>query len=219
MSSKRPSARSRVTRDQRSLLEALDAPEAKRLLGALLDKRPELLADVAALADAKLGAVTVEDVAEDVAFALGELGVEDVWEHSGAQSDGSYVEPSEAASTVVEEALSPFVEDLARRIGLGREGEALAVCQGTLLGLYRVAQAASEGEAGFLDGYGPDCIRDTAGFVIETWKRGGTRAGSGSARRVRDWAAMHQFASEALPEWRSFLTRMLGRAPTRRERP
>ncbi len=57
-------------RARRALVDALDGAEAKRLLAALLDVRPELLMEVAGLAEAELGAVTAEDLAEDVAFAL-----------------------------------------------------------------------------------------------------------------------------------------------------
>lgn len=211
--------RAKVVRERRSLVDALDATEAKRLLGSLLDARPELLAETAALADSQLGAVSMEDVADDVAFALEELQVEDIWERSGTQSDGSYVEPIEAAWTVVEEAAAPFVEDLRRRILLGREEEALAICQGALLGLYRVSQASGEREDGFLEGHAPDSIKGAARLVVEAWKKGAARARSGWARRARDWSAMQEFVSEALPEWRSFLTWLFGRAPSRRERP
>ena len=138
----RPDSPSSVKKERarRALLDALDGAEAKRLLAALLDVHPELLREVADLAEAELGAVTAEDVAENVAFALEGLSPEDIWERAGAQPDGSYMEPAEVAGEVVGEPVAPFLADLTRRIELGRREEATAICQGILLGLYQSSQ-------------------------------------------------------------------------------
>lgn len=140
MASARSSRKSRAKRGRRALLDALDAAETRRVLVALLDAHPELVAEATALAEAQLGEVTVEDVAEDVGFALGQLQVEDIWQRAGTQPDGEYVDPTDAAWELVEEAAAPFFEDLERRLGLGRSAEAMAVCQGILLGLYRLSR-------------------------------------------------------------------------------
>ncbi len=207
-------ARTRATalRDPRELIEALDASEAKRLLATLLDARPDLVAEAAALASAELGSMTVERVATDVAHAVEAVRVEDVWERSGPQSDGSYVEPVEAAWAVLEDSIARFTKDLERRIGRGREEEALAICEGALLGLYRIEQTHGEG---LLDGHAPDFIVEAACSVLQTWKKSGGRA---RPRGARDWVAMRAFVSKNLPEWRSFLIRMLGREGKRRGR-
>ena len=202
--------RTRTAHAGRASLDALDATEAKRLLATILDAHPELVAEAGDLADAQLAAVTVEDVAEDVALALGALHVEDIWERSGTHADGEYVEPTEAAWAVVEEAVAPFIEDLARRVELGRRAETTVLCQGTLLGLYRVSQE----EGGFLDGHAPDTLEEAATLAVATWKkRGGGQSAAGA--RAEEWTAMGRFVSAALPEWRSFLTRGLGRMSTR----
>jgi hypothetical protein len=192
-------------RGQRRTIDALDPPEAKRLLGALLDGRPDLLAEVAGLASRELGAVSVEGVAADVARAVGRLGIEDAWDRSGRRSDGSFVEETEAAWGVVEDAVEPFVRDVERRIRLGRDEEALALCQGSLLGLYRVEQ--EQGEQ-FLDGHAPDAIGDVAWWVADTWRKSGGRA---RPRRARDRAAMRTFVSQALPDWERFLAPVVGK--------
>ncbi len=200
---------SAVKRDRarRVLVDALDGAEAKRLLAALLDVHPELLGEVAGLAEARLGAVTAEDVAEDVAFALECLSVEDIWERAGTQSDGSYMEPGEAAWEVVEEPLAPFLADLTRRIELGRREEATALCRGILLGLYR----CSQGEREFLDGHAPDTLEEAAASAVTVWKKG-RKARAGSGPGTRELAAMRKFLLDAVPEWEPFLTRTIGRA-------
>ena len=190
-------------------MDALDAAGTKRLLATILEAHPELLDEVADLADAQLADVTPEDVAEDVVSALEGLCVEDIWDRSGTQRDGEYVEPTEAAWAVVEEAVSPFIADLERRLELGRVEEAAAVCQGTLLGLYRLSQR--EGE--FLDGWAPDSLEEAAGLAVETWKKRRRGRTSTGATRTREWGAMREFVSDVLPEWRSFMTRILGPAP------
>jgi len=201
--------RTKASRDRRALLGALDAAETKRLLATMLDAHPELVAEAADLADSELGSLTLEGVADNVVFELELLHVEDIWERSGTQHDGEYVEPTEAAWEVVEEAVEPFIEDLARRIELGRRAEATALCQGLLLGLYRISQ--EEGE--FLDGHAPDSLEETAALAITTWKKGKKgRAVAGA--RAKEWAAMRRFVTDTLPEWRSFLIRTLGRLPT-----
>jgi len=47
-------------RDRRAVVDALDGAEAKQLLATLLDAYPELLTEVADLAEAELGAVTAD---------------------------------------------------------------------------------------------------------------------------------------------------------------
>lgn len=178
------------------------------MLEAILDAHPELLAECSQRTGQELS-VTAEDVAEDVESAVGELRVEDVWGRSGNQPGGDYVEPAEAAWEVVEQAVAPFIDDLERRIALGGWEDAAALCQGTLLGLYRVSQR----EEPFLDGWAPDSLEEAAGLVVEAWGKGSRRAASKGAGEARERAALRRFVSEALPEWRSFLIRELGPGP------
>ena len=200
-------------RDRRAVVDALDGAEAKQLLATLLDAYPELLTEVADLAEAELGAVTAEDLAEEVAFALEGLSVEDIWERAGTQPDGSYLEPTEAAWEVVEEAVAPFIADLTRRVELGRRAEATALCQGVLLGLYSI----SHGEGEFLEGHASDTLEAAAASAVEAWKTG-SRDRAGSGVRARELAAMRRFLSDALPDWESFLRRTIGPIHKKRTR-
>jgi hypothetical protein len=200
-------------RDRRALVDALDGAEAKQLLATLLDAHPELLTEVADLAEAELGAVTAEYLAEEVAFALEGLSVEDVWERAGTQPDGSYLEPTDAAWEVVEEAVAPFIADLTRRVELGRRAEATALCQGVLLSLYSI----SHGEGEFLDGHASDTLEEAAASAVEAWKKG-SRDRAGSGVRARELAAMRRFLSDALPDWESFLRRTIGPIHKKRTR-
>jgi hypothetical protein len=180
------------------------------VLEAILDAHPELLAEAGERAVAELR-VVAEDVAEDVELAVGELRVEDVWERSGKQPDGGYVEPSEAGWEVVGEAVEPFIEELERRIDLERWKDASALCQGILLGLHRVSQRAER----FLDDYAPDSLEETASLAVELWSEGLKEAAAktGGKEGARD--AMRRFVSRALPGWSAFLLRAIEGAPRR----
>jgi hypothetical protein len=45
-----------------------------------------------------------------------------------------YVEPTEAAWELVEEAVMPFIEDIKRRVEAGQQEAALNTCVGVILG-------------------------------------------------------------------------------------
>jgi hypothetical protein len=125
-------------------------------------------------------------VADEVEQALAALSCDDVWAVSGPSSDGVYVEPVEAGMQVVEEALAPFRDDVLRRLSLGNEVQAAAVCHGILAGLYRVATAPSADE--YVWGY--DEGAETAGWIIDEWqrwtRRGGRKKAPDRAVRVLD---------------------------------
>ncbi len=55
-----------------------------------------------------------------------------------------YVEPDQAAQDLLEEAVDPFVEDMKGQIRRGLGPEALEVCKGIVLGLYRVHKTRTE---------------------------------------------------------------------------
>jgi hypothetical protein len=130
---------------------------------------------------------------------VGRLRIEDAWDQPGSRDEHE----TESACRVVEDAVEPFVQDHVRRIHLRRDAEALALCQGVLLGLYRVHEAQG---SEFLDGFAPDSLGGIASWVAQTWRRTGGRQ---SPRRASDRAAMRAFASTSLPEWEGFLIRIV----------
>lgn len=99
------------------------------MLRALIARHPELAAEAEELSravvtrvDAEAGAAEVEDAV--LAFELDELNA------SAGRQRWGYVEPTEAASEVLEEALEPFLDEMRRRVELGFEAAAVATCQG-----------------------------------------------------------------------------------------
>src|SRR3954452_440088 len=69
-------------------------------------------------ARARLAHVDIDDLANTVTAVLLGLGQEDLAGRAGRTRYG-YVEPTEAAWSLLEEAVEPWLEDITRRAGLG----------------------------------------------------------------------------------------------------
>jgi len=117
------------------VLDRLEPWEAQAVLRRLLAAHPNLGIEAEQISKSLLGEISLEIVADDVADAIRSLSLDDLNGRAGRHSWG-YVEPSEAAWELLEEAVNPFLEDMKRRMGLGLEAETLEVCKGILLGLY-----------------------------------------------------------------------------------
>jgi hypothetical protein len=122
---------------KRGALDRLSGEEAATLLRVLLERHPELAKEVEALAGSVIGDVSVEDVADAVEDEVRALDLDDLNSRAGRHAYG-YVEPSQAAWDLVEEAVMPFIEDMKRRAEAGQDEAALATCVGVVLGLYRL---------------------------------------------------------------------------------
>ena len=84
-----------------------------------------------------LAGISPLSVAGEIEDALLQFDYDDLNGRPGRRSCG-YVEPSEAAAELLEEALDPFIDDMKRYLEAGLEGPACQFCQGILLGLFRV---------------------------------------------------------------------------------
>ena len=100
---------------------------------------------------------------------------------------GGYVEPSEAAWEVIEKVVRPYFHDLERRVKLGHEDEAVEVCKGIVLGLYRAERSGFE-----LLEYAEDCPSELASRVVQIWQR---------QRRRRNHGLPRAFVENFTPDW------------------
>lgn len=119
------------------MLDRLNPREAATVLRRLLAAHPDLVAEAEQIAISLLGEVSFESVAGEVEYAVSSLDLDDLNSRAGSHAWG-YTEPSEAAWELLEEAVAPFLEDMQRQIELGLETEALEICKGVVLGLYRL---------------------------------------------------------------------------------
>ena len=111
--------------------------------------------------------------------------------------ESGYVEPVEAATEILEEAIEPFVENLARYLDLGLQVTALETCKGVILGLYRLNNG--EPPCTLVD-WAPDFPSEAADRVLTIWRDG-----------VRNEGATfpEDFVAGFVPKWRTMIERIL----------
>lgn len=173
------SGRSRTKLDR---LDVLSGDEASAVLRHLLSSHPELIPDASQAASALLATVSFTDIARSVFEALIALDLDDL--DAGPRATG-YVEPSEAAWAVIENVTAPYFRDLERRVKLGHEDEATALCEGIVLGLYRAEQRGFD-----LLEYAEDGPSEFAGKAVAIWQR-----------RRRNVSLPRTFIETFTPEW------------------
>jgi len=179
------------------ILTRLSDGEASKVLLALVQRHPELKSEARNLASAAVQAVDAGDVATKVRDVV--LGA-DFDGRSGAHPWG-YVEPTEAAWEILQEAIDPFFEEMKRQIELGFESAAVAVCQGIVAGLYQCRGGSDLLECA------EDFPEDAAGDAVATLARA-----SAAKHRYR-WNLSREFV-EQMEDW----TKMLDRASGTRRR-
>lgn len=144
-------------------LDALTGSERGAVLGELLTAHPDLRAEAERAAKQLLAESAIEAVAEEIAWALREIPLEDLAGRCGRIRGRGYVDENEAAWELVHEAIEPFLTDLRRRAGLGLADAAAAIAAGIVAGLYQLRDP----QDGTVVGYaGSDALSDLAGEVI-----------------------------------------------------
>ena len=177
-----------------NLLDKLNEAEAASVLRKLLDRHSELRSEIEGIARDMLAGISPFFVADEIEDALLQFDYDDLNGRAGGHSWG-YVEPSEAAEELLEEALDPFIDDMKRYLEAGLEDRACQFCQGILLGLYRVRG----GENDILN-WAPDFPGDAAGNVLKVWREtSGSDRGSAPAKRRRRLSP--DFVREHVPDW------------------
>lgn len=189
------------------VLDRLDSAEAAGVLRRLLAAHPELASEAEQIAVSSLQGEGFESIAEEIEQSMLALDIDDLNARAGRHEWG-YVEPGEAAGEILEETIEPFIADIERRVALGLDDAALQLCQGVVLGLYRVKRS----KGGDLAQWAPDFMAEAAGDAINTWltgSRAGIAAGS-TAKRARP-SFTHGFVERFVPEWQDMIRRILKR--------
>lgn len=172
------------------------------MLRRLLEAHPDVASEAAEIARSLLHQRKYQDVAAEIEDQIRGLDYEDLNAHAGNHEWG-YVEPSEAAVEILEEAVEPFLGDLKRYLELGLDAEALEICKGLVLGCYRL----SERKGGDVLGWAPDFPAEAAGSALEIWY---TRADSPKSRdpRRRKRPPLPQDFLCMVPKWISMIERV-----------
>jgi SOS-response transcriptional repressor LexA len=182
-------------------LQQLKDGETATLFRSLLAKHPELSAEAETLAASIVGDVAMGDVAQETEDAVRSLDIDDLNSRAGSHSYG-YVEPSEAAWELIEEAVMPLVEDVQRRMDAGQPDAALTICAGVVLGLYRLRHDANDGCLG----WAPDAPAEMAGEAVSVLRKALRKTG---APRIAGQSCdtLPTLLHDAAPEWIDMLVR------------
>lgn len=192
---KRPSGRSKKGT---LILAGLKPAEAQSVLHRLLTAHPDFAAEAEQIVRSLLRETSFESVAEQVEDAVRALDLDDLSGRAGRHA-GGYVEPDQAALDLMSEAVDPYLEDMKRKLELGLEPEALEICKGIVLGLYRFHKRGSE-----LRDYAPEFPEEHAAWAVDIWRAGGDE--DKAARRARPLAGKgptfpRDFVDRFVPEW------------------
>ena len=117
-------------------LAGIQPEEAACVLQRLLAIHPELVPEAEEIWRLSMDEVSFETIAFDVESSILSLDLDDLNNRAGSHSWG-YVEPSEAALELLDEAVAPFREDMLRKLELGLEAAAFETCKGIVFGLYQ----------------------------------------------------------------------------------
>lgn len=194
-------------RKRKDLLSHLADEEKGRVLAELLESHPELVEEANVIAEFVVDDLSADDIAMDVADRVTSLGLEDLGGRAGSHPWG-YVEPSEAAWELLDEAIEDVRADMIRRYRAGMVDAAERVCQGIVLGLYEARNARDDD----LLGWAPDFPAETAACAVSDLveafppsrrKAAGRRILSSLESRVVEWFEMlERVVREATPRAR-----------------
>jgi hypothetical protein len=164
----------------------------------LLNNHPELKSEELELATEMMSTASIEDVAQEVYLEITCIDLEALNERAGSHSWG-YVEPSEAATELLTEAIEARVEEMKWSLELGLLAPAQALCAGIVQGLYRARDTKSDGALG----WAVDFPAEEAGFLVEQFLKGC----SPSSRKATGVKLM-QVLTKRAPEWIEALQRV-----------
>lgn len=140
------------------------------MLDELVAADPELADRAERAARAWLAQVDIDDVANVVAAAVLALDQEDLVGRAGRTRYG-YVEPTEAAWSLLEAAVEPWLEDITRQLGLGHVEAARRLGVGVLQALESLDGHRRNDD--LLVSWAPDFPDETADRVVRLLREAG----------------------------------------------
>jgi hypothetical protein len=149
-----------------NVLESITGDDTLAILKVLAARNRSLGQEIEAVAKDRLSPVAIDMIAANVVMELESLDVENLWDRSGSNRYG-YVEPSEAAWEMFEEALQPFLDEVGKYRRLSMLREADLACQGILKGLYDFDKESS---SEFKE-WAVDAPSEYVGTVLNDWKK------------------------------------------------
>ena len=149
------------------VFDVISSDDAFDILRLLAREDQKIAKRIEQIALEYLEDVDIEDIAFEVYYALDHIEVEEVWDRSGNTRDG-YVDPTEMAWQIFEDALDPFCEELRKCQRLLLYAEAKKHCLGILDGIYKFEK---ESPSEYKD-WAVDAPREYFKQVLKEWKSG-----------------------------------------------
>jgi hypothetical protein len=201
---KKPTAKGkpRSRADTHAATSALERLKADEVLKILLERHQTLREEAEQIATELVSSPSLEDIADDVLAAVTSIGLDAVNARAGRTSWG-YVDPTDAASELIEEAVEDVISDMKRRMGFGLGNAAEAICRGIVVGLRRAEEFESDGALG----WAPDFPAEEACHVVEEL----IRTSPGKERKnLRD--RLVKALAQDVPDWSEMLEQAANRA-------
>ncbi len=170
------------------IFDVISNDDAFDILRRLAREDQEIAKRIEEIAIEYLEDVDIEDIAFEVYFALDRIEVEEVWDRSGSTRDG-YVDPTEMAWQIFEDALDPFCEELRKCQRLLLYAEAKKHCLGILEGIYKFEK---ESPSEYKD-WAVDAPREYFDRVLKEWKTG--------QNNPEDVAEVEDFIEKNFADW------------------
>jgi hypothetical protein len=187
-------------------LDHLGPEERAQVLRELLKRHTDLRGEANEIAESLIDDVAIEDVAEEVAYLVGSVGIEELNGRAGKQSWG-YVEPVEAAWELLEESIEEIQSDMKRRVEAGMRRAAEKICQGIVLGLHEVDGTDSDGALGWVPDFPAEAAANSLSLLLELYPQRQRRAtGQRIIRGVEEEAG----------NWVERLERVMDRSATKK---
>ena len=151
----------------RNIFDEISADDALAILRLLAKEDTKIARRIEQIAIEYLRDVDIEDIASQVYFERDSIEVEEVWERSGRTRNG-YVEPTEMAFQMFEDALDPFIEEMKKYQRLTMFVEAKKYCIGILKG---ICEFENESTSEYKD-WAVDAPAEYFERVLDEWKEG-----------------------------------------------
>jgi hypothetical protein len=192
-------------RKKRNALDHLRPQERADILDETLRRFPEMRTEATALAKEMLDSIDVEAMADEVHERFSAIGWEELKGRSGRQEWGGYIEPEEATWEILQEVFDPFLSDITRRYEAGLREAAEKVCQGIVLGLYRLREKDDLGALANAPDFALEAAAEGFAALLELCAR--SRRGTVARRflatigeEVEEWLeVLEQVAERAIP--------------------
>jgi hypothetical protein len=115
----------------KDILDKIQPTEALVILRKLAESDTGIRKRITEIAEDLIKDVDIDEICNDVFSTLDFIDVHELWDRSGAFSDG-YTSPEDMAYEMIEEVLSPFEKEVYRLFDLGMVQEAKLSCMGVL---------------------------------------------------------------------------------------